>query len=309
MSNQSAAETSTETIRAEFSRCYICNSGQFKILHRYHATGLVKCRNCGFVFSKWIPTLESLVAFYNKYPEYHHWNEITSLRYRRIIEGFEKYRQTNNLIEVGSGEGFFLDEAKASNWNVYGTEFIERFIDRCRQRGIVMHQGKLDVSNYKEQSMDIIIWIEVIEHINDPAEELKKFKALLRPGGIVYVTTPNFNSISRMVLREKLNLISYPNHLAYYTPSTLQYLFEHNGFRKVKIQTTGVSPGRIIAALKKGDNDEHDTPTIETQQIDEPLRERIESNAFLKTARDLANKILTITKTGDALKGIFQKVS
>lgn len=294
--------------KAEFSRCYICNSDKLRVLDRYHHTGLVKCGNCGFVFSKWIPTTELLVAFYNDYPEYQHWNQITSLRYRKIVEGFEKYRKNNNLLEVGSGEGFFIDEAKAKNWNVYGTEFIERFIERCRQRGIIMHHGKLDVANYKPQSMDIIIWIEVIEHINDPVEELKKFNTLLRPGGIVYLTTPNFNSISRRILKEKFNVISFPNHLAYYTPSTLRYLFEHNGFRTVKIQTTGVSPGRILGGLKKKKGEKSDIPTAETQKIDEPLREKIESNALLKVARNFANSLLTLTGTGDALKGTFQKI-
>lgn len=277
-------------------------------MERYHVTGLVKCSNCGFVFSKWKPSTEFLIAFYNEYPEYQHWNEITSKRYKKIVEGFEKYRKTNNLLEVGSGEGFFLDQAKAQNWNVFGTEFIDRFIDRCRERGIVMHKGKLDLSNYKEESMDIIIWIEVIEHINDPVEELKKFRTLLRPGGIVYLTTPNFNSISRLVLKEKLNVISYPNHVAYYTPSTLEYLFTHNGFRKVKIETTGVSPGRILGGLKKKRGEKSDIPTAETQKIDEPLRERIESNALLKVTRNMVNSLLTMTGTGDALKGTFQKV-
>ena len=300
-------DTSNDNQRSEHRKCYICNSDKLRILERYHAAGLVKCTNCGFVFSKWIPTTEFLIAFYNEYPEYQHWNAITSMRYKQIIEGFEKYRQTNNLLEVGSGEGFFLNQAKAHNWNVYGTEFIDRFIQRCRERGIIMHKGKLDVSNYAPQSMDIIIWIEVLEHINDPVEELKKFRTLLRPGGIVYLTTPNFNSISRHSLKERLNLISYPNHLAYYTPATLKYLFEHNGFKKVRIQTTGVSPGRIIAALKRSRGEKNNIPTVETQQIDEPLREKIESNTFLKFARNMANEMLTITGTGDSLKGIFQK--
>jgi len=277
-------------------------------MERYHATGLVKCANCGFVFSKWIPTEKYLIEFYNAYPEYQHWNDITSSRYRELLVSFEKYRQTNNLLEVGSGEGFFLDEAKAKNWNVYGIEFIDRFIERCRQRGMVMHRGKLDVSNYAENSMDIIIWIEVIEHINDPVNELKKFSKLLRKGGIVYLTTPNFNSFTRLILKEKLNLISYPNHLAYYTKSSMNYLFERNGFQKVSLQTTGLSPGRLVAAWKRRNSKETDTPTSETQKVDEPLRQKIESSAFLKFSKGAVNTLLNFTGTGDVLKGIFRKI-
>jgi SAM-dependent methyltransferase len=246
------------------------------------------------------------MEFYNNYPEYQHWNDITSLRYRQLVESFEKYRLTNNLLEVGSGEGYFLDEAKAKNWNVHGTEFIDRFIERCRQRGITMHKGKLDTADYKENSIDIIIWIEVIEHINDPVNELQKFYKLLRPGGVVYLTTPNFNSLSRLILKEKLNLISYPNHLAYYTKTSLRYLFEHNGFKKISIVNTGLSPGRVFSKLKK--QSRHELSTSETQELDEPLREKIESSAFLKFSKNVINAILNVSGTGDTLKGLFKKV-
>ena len=293
---------------AEFDHCYLCGETRLKVLERYHQTGLVRCQRCGFVFSKWIPTIEFLIDFYNKYPEYQHWNEITSLRYRQLMDRFEKFRQTNNLLDVGSGEGLFLDEAQKKNWNVFGTEFIDRFIDRCRERGMIMHKGKLDVNNYKPESMDIILWIEVIEHINDPVEELKKFKTLLRPGGVVYLTTPNFNSISRLLLKEELNLISYPNHLAYYTPSTLKYLFEHNGFRTLKVESTGMSPGRILKTLSQKRNEKKPILNKNTQQIDEPLRERIESSALLKIMKNTINAMLTATGTGESLKGLFQKM-
>lgn len=288
--------------------CYLCNSNRLKPLQCYHATGLVKCGNCGFVFSRWIPSNESLVEFYNNYPEYQHWNEITSQRYRNLITSFEKYRQTNNFLEVGSGEGFFLDAAQAQKWNAFGTEFIDRFIERCRQRGITMHRGKLDVSNYTSGSMDIIAWIEVIEHINDPVTELKKFHRLLRKGGIVYVTTPNFNSLARLILKDKLNLISYPNHLAYYTASTLQYVFEQNGFKKIRLETTGMSPGRLISFLKNRKSYREVNMDSATQQIDEPFRQQIESSRVLQLSKKMTNKILTWTRTGDSLKGLFIKV-
>jgi hypothetical protein len=111
------------------------------------------------------------------------------------------------------------------------------------------------------------------------------------------------------MLKEKLNLIHYPNHLTYYTPSSLRYLFEHNGFRKIKLVTTGMSPGRLVSILKEPRKDPKLILNADTQQIDEPLREKIETNTLLKLARDSTNKLLTITGTGDSLKGTFQKVN
>ncbi len=60
-----------------------------------------------------------------------------------------------------------------------------------------MQEGKLNPKNYTDEEFDVITSFEVLEHINNPVEEIKIFHKLLRLGGLVYLTTPNFNSISR----------------------------------------------------------------------------------------------------------------
>ena len=100
----------------------------------------------------------------------------------------------------------------------------------------MMHQGKLNPENYEPRSFDVIISIEVIEHINNPREEIQNFKSILRSGGGVYLTTPNFNAASRMVLKEKWNVLAFPEHLCYYTPKTIKHLFQLQNFSAVKIR-------------------------------------------------------------------------
>ena len=95
-------------------------------------------------------------------------------------------------------------------------------IEICRKKGISMHKGVLNTENYEEESFDIITSFEVIEHINNPIPELKNFYKLLRKGGLVYLTTPNFNSLLRYRLKSEYNVICYPEHLSYYTPKTLK---------------------------------------------------------------------------------------
>src|SRR6185436_15667294 len=107
---------------------------------------------------------------------------------------------TNNLIDIGSGDGYFPEHAKQHGWNVFGTEFTDAKVEFSRKKGITMHKGVLDVQNYSPGFFDIIISVEVLEHINNPREEIAKFRELLRPGGAVYLTTPNFNSVSKLML-------------------------------------------------------------------------------------------------------------
>ena len=96
----------------------------------------------------------------------------------------------------------------------------------CSKKGIYMKKGVLNPKDYNSQEFDVITSFEVIEHINNPREELQNFYKILRKGGMVYCTTPNFNSLLRYRLKEKYNVICYPEHLSYYTPKTLKYVLK-----------------------------------------------------------------------------------
>ena len=143
-----------------------------------------------------------------------------------LLKKFEKYRVNNNIIDIGAGDGHFIARAKNNNWNAFATEFDDKSVELCRQKNVIVHQGKLNADNYNTGFFDVIFSSEVIEHINNPIEEIKSFHKILRKDGLVYVTTPNLNSISHKLLKDKWNIFHYPEHLCYYTPKTLQKLFD-----------------------------------------------------------------------------------
>ena len=202
--------------------CIICSSKFLIPLKEYESTHLCKCNSCGFVFSQKAPTQEELTTHYQGYGRNDHLSPITVKRYQELLDQLEKYRKTNRLIDVGCGIGYFLDEAKKRGWEVYGTEFTDEAVQICRDKGIQITKGKLDTTNYKEGMFDVITSFEVIEHINNPVEEVRDFSNILRKGGVVYATTPNFNSLLRYRLKSAYNIICYPEHLSYYTPKTIK---------------------------------------------------------------------------------------
>jgi SAM-dependent methyltransferase len=228
--------------------------------------------------------------------------DITRKRYRELLSTLEPYRKNNRMLDVGCGEGFFLSEAKSVGWEVHGTEFSEIYLPICRAKGIEMRTGRLDASNYPNGSFDVIAWIEVIEHIDHPQQELEKMFQLLRPGGVVYVTTPNFNSVSRRVLRGNWTVIDYPGHLVYYTPDTLRRLFKRNGFEPIRIKTDGISPGRLKDGLRGRSSGDHGFHTT-----DREWQTRLERNTINRSIKRLANGALSLTGAGDNLKALFMK--
>ncbi len=287
----------------EFTHCLICNNFDLSPLNNYQKCYLVKCNSCKFVFAKRIPTYEELVAEYSSaYTRNDHISPITLKRYEEIFKHLNKFKVNNNILDVGAGNGHFLQAAKRNGWNAYGTEFEQRAIDRCVSKGITMHLGKLNPENYRPEMFDIITSFEVIEHINNPIEEIKNFNALLRKGGLVYLTTPNFNSISHTLLREKWTIFNYPEHLSYYTPSTLKKLFESAGFKKKLIKTTGIGITRLkdSAGIKTNKESVFSTETI---------RNKTEGKSIGALAKRGINFILTTTKKGDKIKAEFIKIN
>ena len=282
--------------------CLLCGSDQLQKMKNYQHAYLVKCRNCSFVFSERIPTMQELIDHYTStYSRADYLSPLTVKRYHELLDKFEPYRKSNRLIDVGCGIGYFLQVAKERGWQVYGTEYTDDAVKICRDKGFNIHQGKLDPSVYEPGFFDIVTSFEVLEHINNPNEELANFNTILRQGGLVYFTTPNFNSLSRLSTQELWTVIQYPEHLCYYTRATLGNLFRRHGFRRKKFQTTGFSVTRFQIASTNVKQ-----KYIDEGSADERLRNQMESGA-MSFAKKVFNGIFTLTGTGDTLKGWFEK--
>jgi len=270
----------------------------------YRKDYLCRCGDCSFVFSRLQPTAEELENIYSNYTydrEYYI-SPITLKRYREIISGFERYRKLNTLLDVGCGPGIFLSVAKDMGWQVYGTEYSTKAAEYCRAHGLDVRQGFLKDLAQGLPRMDVVVSIEVIEHIQSPVEEVQVMREKLRVGGALYLTTPNFNALMRYWLREKYSELIYPEHLGYYTPRTLRRLMTSNGFRVNRIECTGLSVSNIKNVLSSS----KENPFTATS-ADEKFRQRLEHGVYLQIAKRVVNFFLNITGTGNSLKGEFEK--
>jgi len=299
------------------SKCLVCGSSNLKWLKDYERYGMFKCRDCSFVFIERIPTAEELDAMYSSYSYNREavLSPVTVKSYNLLLDEFEKYRKTNKILDMGCGRGWFLLEAKKRGWEVYGTEFSKKAVEICTNNGIVMEKEKFDCDDF-----DIITLFEVIEHINNPNEILSSIYIMLRKEGLFYCTTPNFNSLLRYYLKADYNIIGYPEHLSYYTKSTLNKVARNNAFKPFKFLSTGISLERIkVSKEKAAKRKEAEFPsenktekalpkkTVSIESSDEVLRESIECKWYLGLAKVVINKLLTWTNTGITLKGYYIK--
>ncbi|MCH7535879.1 MAG: class I SAM-dependent methyltransferase, partial [Bacteroidetes bacterium] len=256
-------------------KCLVCDSINIAPLKGYYEVHeLVKCSSCGFVFMEKIPTSEELISYYAtySYSGEDYLSPITIKSYQTLLDEFEPYRKSNKILDVGCGRGWFLLEAKKRGWEVYGTEYSSAAMEICNNEGFNMHGGELDPSNYKDHDFDVITSFEVIEHINTPTKDLSAINKLLRQGGLFYLTTPNFNSLLRYYLKSDFNIICYPEHLSYYTKSTLNKAVLQHGFIASEFKSTGISFTRILTSKRIKEE-----KIISEESTDEVLRRNIET--------------------------------
>jgi len=281
----------------EFDQCLITGKKDLYPLRGYEDNYLVKSKSSGFVFSARIPLEQELIEYYNSYPiGYNAESEVTRVRINELLDEFEQFRKKNKILDVGCGPGLFLIEAKKRGWEVLGTEFTDQQIAYLEGQGIKITKGKLTPTSFKKESFDVIISSEVIEHINNPVEEMKLFNSFLRKGGLTYITTPNFDAIERYLLKGKYNVIAYPEHLCYYTPKTIDLLLRNCGFDKLKVKTTGISFSRIKNNLNKSEQSHEDNINK-----DENLRIALETG-YKKYIKFFINWVLTFFGVGNSLK-------
>jgi 2-polyprenyl-3-methyl-5-hydroxy-6-metoxy-1,4-benzoquinol methylase len=283
--------------------CLITGSSDLEAVRGYEIHDLVRSKKSGLVFMRRIPTAQELSDHYDHYSRSAPISPITVSRYRELLQSWVKYRKTNRILDVGCGNGDFLQVAKELGWEIYGTEFTEDAARHAREKGAHMFVGPLDASAIAVKDFDIIVSFEVMEHINTPVEQATHIFNLLRSGGLFYFTTPNFNALERYYLKADYPVISYPEHLIYWTPRTISLLLTSIGFKKIKVLTTGIN----LSSFKSKNKRKGEKKIGGVRQTDADIRETIEGSRMLRLIKDTVNWFLSRMQWGNSLKGYFVK--
>lgn len=263
---------------------------------------LVRCGACSLVYTSLEPSYEELLAFYSRYTMMEDISPVTLVRYEEVLDTFEPFRKTGRILETGCGAGVFMQRAALRGWSVHGTEIGDHALAAAKARGVVMAEGPLDPANYPKDHFDIVCSIEVIEHLTYPRKEVANVMCVLRPGGLFYVTTPNFNCLARRLSPRDWNVASYPEHLTYFTPRTLHRMLGDEGLKRQGLTTTGFSVYRWQVR-----QDKSAVNKSAAQRKEESIRTAMENRPHLRLLKRLMNALLNFFKLGDSMKAYYLK--
>jgi 2-polyprenyl-3-methyl-5-hydroxy-6-metoxy-1,4-benzoquinol methylase len=159
--------------------------------------------------------------------------------------------EKNKLLDVGCGNGEFLSRAKWQGWDAYGIDFDEQALSHARENGISVTHGAVEPEKFKPESFDAITSNQVIEHMHEPIEFLKTLYSWLKPGGILWLGTPNMDSDSHRHFGRDWYCLHPPQHLFIFSAKSLVHSMQATGFTNVKIAPRGYMESHIYKASKK----------------------------------------------------------
>lgn len=149
----------------------------------------------------------------------------------------------SSYMEVGCGYGFGLDFAIHSRgWNGVGIDPAPLASVGCEALNIGIELRYLRDDDEARGTMDVVMASEVIEHVPSPVAFIRTLRAMLRPGGLLMLTTPNGDDINSTTSPGIIvSLLSPMLHLVIQNDASLTVLLREAGFTHVDVQVDGHS--------------------------------------------------------------------
>jgi SAM-dependent methyltransferase len=136
-----------------------------------------------------------------------------------FIRGF---RAGGKLLEIGCAYGFFLQEARR-HFEVAGIELADDAAAHCLRNGLHVLQGVADQAGLEQIGrVDVIVLLDVIEHLPQPYETLDLCSRHLSPGGLIVISTGDFASMAARLSGPNWRMMTPPQHLWYFTPDSMR---------------------------------------------------------------------------------------
>ncbi len=213
---------------------YTCTSSAFGEHGR-----IVECRSCHLVYMNPRPHHEAVVENYGDVEDQEYIEEEQGRleTFADSLELVQKYRRSGQLLDVGCHVGTFLTLAEQAGFDVAGVE-PSRWgaeIARTRINGSV-HCGAIEDAPLPEGGYDVITLWDVIEHLPDPALDIRAIHSALRPGGVFVISTMDVESLFARAFGRRWPWYMQM-HLVYFSRQTLCEMLRREGFQITEVST------------------------------------------------------------------------
>lgn len=295
------------TLSEEKRPCPACSSTKCNEVGTKSGFVILVCRICRTIYTSRVPSQNEA----ENYDEYYNADNLSTpafirMRVKEIVGEFAPYRRLNRLLDVGFGSGTILHAARDLGWAASGQEVSRPAAEQAKKQGFDVFHGMLEDAKFADGYFDVITASEIIEHLPEPQMTLNEIARILRPGGLLWATTPSARSISFRLMRENWTVISPPEHTQLYSKKGIGKLLEQAGFTTMKVQTIGLNPSELLNYYRTDKSSERQFDRVAAGC---QLNEKMIGSATGKFVKNAANIVLNALQLGDSLKIYARKKS
>lgn len=200
---------------------------------------ITKCKKCGLIWQLYNKEWGEIEKKYKNMNIEFYISEKTSRAHTAKKDAFEVQRfiKKGKILDIGCSAGIFL-KALPDKFLKFGVEPGKKSATEASITNPNANIKNTFVENvrFKEQFFDCVTLWDCIEHFKDPDKAIKIIKSWLKPGGKIFICTPNIESMAAKSLGKKWpHLIR--QHSFYFSPKTLSALLLKNKIKVIKIKT------------------------------------------------------------------------
>jgi SAM-dependent methyltransferase len=188
---------------------------EFKGINELH---LLQCGICGLAFFS--PVVTGSEQVYSALQQFDWYYLDSKWEFNRALRDL----QSNScILEIGCGEGAFLEQAKAKGFRAQGIELNDQAVQSAIEKGLSVGQIDLfDLVENAPEKYDAVCFFQVLEHISNPRSFLVAGLRLLKPGGRLILSVPNNAGFIQYDHDDLLN--RPPHHISRWSPDVFTYL-------------------------------------------------------------------------------------
>ncbi len=225
--------------------CHFCGGGESHFLYSTNSLAgspfhLFRCEACRCVFLFPQPSPDVLAEAYatDYYGEgeekFSGWIEsvLDRFRKRRADVVVSHVQPGCQVLDIGCGNGNFLRYVAERDRRAFGLELPGNSLERARRiPELSLKEGRLQRDDYPPHSFDMITMWHVFEHLDKPRETLAIIDQILKPGGYLVLSLPNFESWQSSLFRGHWFHLDPPRHLFFLGPEELVSEMERLDFK------------------------------------------------------------------------------
>jgi SAM-dependent methyltransferase len=154
------------------------------------------------------------------------------------------------LLDVGCGGGALMARMRSRGWEVEGIDIDQAALEVARAAGLPVRSATVAelVAEDPLPRFDVIALDHVLEHLHDPVASLRDVRHLLRPGGVLWLATPNLAGLGHRTFGRSWMHLDPPRHLVLFSPGALASALAAAGFAPPVTQPAARSANWVFAS-------------------------------------------------------------